>query len=356
VATARHKKAAGHLRAQETEHAALLPPGTHVWVLTDGKAGDEEQCLGVAEALGVSPQLRRVRPRAPFTWLMPWGPVDPGERPGSAGSPIAPPFPDVAIASGRRAVPYLRAVKRASGRRTLTVYLKDPRSGAATADLIWAPTYDGVRGDNVVTTLTSPHRISAPRLADARAAPDPRLGTLPQPRAAVLVGGDSRHYRWTPDDVARFASHLDALAASGVALMGSMSRRTGRSHPALQARVEAIFAAHRGFLWDGRGENPYLQLLALADAIVVTADSVNMMGEAAATGRPVLVFTPTWRATKGPRSSALVAGLARDGVVHAFNGRLEGQAYEPLNSTPAVAAAIAAAYARHRRALGLASA
>ena len=23
-----------------------------VWVLTDGKAGDEQQCLGVAEALG----------------------------------------------------------------------------------------------------------------------------------------------------------------------------------------------------------------------------------------------------------------------------------------------------------------
>jgi mitochondrial fission protein ELM1 len=285
---------------------------------------------------------------------MPWGPIDARERPTTTASPIAPPFPDLAIASGRRAVPYLRAVKRAS-ERTFTVYLKDPRAGTGVADLIWAPSYDRIRGDNVVSTLTSPHRISPQRLAQASGTPDPRLAALPRPRAAVLVGGDSRHYRWTPDDVARFTWHLDALARSGVALMGTTSRRTRQSDPSLQARVEAIFAAHGGFLWDGTGDNPYLQLLALADAIVVTADSVNMVGEAAATGRPVLVFKPTWRASRGPRSYALIAGLERDGVVHAFEGRLEGQAYEPLNSTPVIAGAIASAYARHRRALGLAA-
>jgi uncharacterized protein len=344
-----------HGTGDGTDDAAGLPPGTHVRVLTDGKAGDEEQCLGVAEALGVAAEVRRVAPRAPFAWLMPWGPIDPRERSRSADSPIAPPFPDLAIASGRRAVPYLQALKRASGGRTLTVYLKDPRTGPRTADLIWAPTYDRVRGDNVVTTLTSPHRISAPRLAEARAAADPRLMALPHPRAAVLVGGDSRHSRWTPDDVARFASDLDALAGSGVSLMGTTSRRTAQSDPTLKTRVEAIFATHGGFLWDGTGDNPYVQLLALADAIVVTADSVNMVGEAAATGRPVLVFKPTWRTPKGPRSYALVAGLEREGVVHAFNGRLEGEAYEPLNSTPVIARAIACAYARHRRALGLAA-
>ena len=98
-----------------------------LWVLTDGKAGDEQQCLGVAEALGGTVELRRVKPWAPFVWLMPYGPIDPFEAPGREGSPIAPPFPDVVIASGRRAVPYVRHVRRASRRRTFTVFLKDPR-------------------------------------------------------------------------------------------------------------------------------------------------------------------------------------------------------------------------------------
>jgi mitochondrial fission protein ELM1 len=159
--------------------------GLTSWVLSDGKAGDELQALSLAEALDLSPEIRRVRPRTPFAWAMPWGPVDPRERPGAHNSPIAPPFPDILIASGRRAVPYLRFVKSASGGRTFTVYLKDPRTGPATADFIWSPSYDRLRGPNVLTTLTPPHRVSPERLTAARAHPDVRLAPLPHPRVAV---------------------------------------------------------------------------------------------------------------------------------------------------------------------------
>ena len=97
----------------------MLAPSTTCWVLTDGKAGDEVQCLGVAEELGLTPEIRRVAPRAPFVWLMPWGPIDPREAPARPGSPIAPPFPDILIASGRRTVPYLRARQARLGRADL---------------------------------------------------------------------------------------------------------------------------------------------------------------------------------------------------------------------------------------------
>src|SRR5215207_1837200 len=123
------------------------------WVLSDGKAGDEGQCLALTEALGLAAEIRRVRPRAPFAWAMPWGPIDPGEAPARLGSPIAPPFPDLVVASGRRAVPYLRAVKRLSGGSAYTVFLKDPRTGAGAADLIWVPEHDKLRGPNVIATV-----------------------------------------------------------------------------------------------------------------------------------------------------------------------------------------------------------
>ncbi len=48
-----------------------------------------------------------------------------------------------------------------------------------------------------------------------------------------------------------------------------------------------------------------------------------------------------------------MAALKAHGIVHPFEGRLEGQPYEPLNSTPKVAEAIAEGLSRHRRALGL---
>lgn len=315
---------------------AATPWPATAWALSDGKAGDEGQCIAVIEALGLVPDIRRVMPRPPFAWIMPWGGIDPREAASRPGSPIAPPWPDLVVASGRRAVPYLRAVKRLSGGRTFTVFLKDPRTGSGTADLIWVPAHDRLRGENVVVTVTSPHRMSPERLESARAAPDTRLANLTAPRAAVLVGGDSRHHRFTDADRMRFAEALERLAASGLSLMGTLSRRTP---PALAAAMRDLFARHGGFLWDGTGPNPYASLLALADAVVVTADSVNMVGEAAATGRPILVFEPSGGHAK---IRAFLDALRREGLVHAFTGSLEGEPYEPLNSTRVIADAILA--------------
>ncbi|MEE1657924.1 mitochondrial fission ELM1 family protein [Microvirga sp. CF3062] len=321
--------------------------GPITWVLTDGKAGDELQALSVAEALGLAPQVRRVKPRPPFTWLMPWGAIDPRERPGTPDSPLAPPFPDLLIASGRRAVAYLRHVKRASGGRTYTVFLKDPRTGPKTADFIWSPSYDRVRGPNVMTTLTPPHRVSAQRIDAARAKLDPRLAHLPHPRVAVLVGGNSRHHHFTEENIARLMRHLMSITDTGAGLMVTVSRRTPAT---LREALMALTFRHGGFFWDGSGENPYVDLLALADFIVATADSFNMIGEAAATGRPILVFEPSGG---HPKLDVYMDELKSHGVVHPFVGRLEGQPYEPLNSTPKVAKAIAEGFSRHRRALGL---
>jgi len=321
--------------------------GPVTWVLTDGKAGDELQALSVAEVLGVRPQIRRVKPRAPFTWAMPWGPIDPRERPAVEGSPLTPPYPDLLIASGRRAVPYLRFVKRASGGRTYTVFLKDPRTGPKTADFIWSPEYDRLRGPNVLTTLTPPHRVSADRLAAARAEPDPRLASLPHPRVAVLVGGDSRHHRFTDRDIARLGGHLATLAGSGAGLMITASRRTPE---ALREALIDLVGRYGAFFWDGTGENPYVPLLALADFIVATADSFNMIGEAAATGKPILVFEPSGG---HPKLDVYMARLKAHGIVHPFEGRLVGEPYEPLNSTPKIAAAIVRGFSLHRRSLGL---
>ena len=60
----------------------------------------------------------------------------------------------------------------------------------------------------------------------------------------------------------------------------------------------------RTSLWDGTGDNPYFAFLALADAIVVTEDSVNMVTEAAGTGKPVYVQELSGRSTGSPASTA----------------------------------------------------
>ena len=317
-------------------------PAPSVWVLTDGKIGDEGQCIAVAEALGATPDVRRVAPRPLFALAMPWGGIDPKDAPDTPGSPLAGPYPDLCIASGRRAVAYLRAVKAASGGKTFTVFLKDPRTGMKDADLIWVPEHDRLRGPNVLATLVSPHRFTPARLAALRANPPAALAALPAPRVAVLVGGKSRDYDFTPADAERFLVDLDALAVHA-RLMVTASRRTPDR---LREAVLGLARAKGGFGWDGTGENPYPAMLALADAFVVTADSANMVSEAVATGRPVLVFEPSLRfGRSAKRIRHFIAALEAKGAVRKFQGRLESYAYEPLVSTPEIAAAIAAAMA-----------
>lgn len=315
------------------------------WIVTDGKNGDEVNCLGVAERLELTGQLRRVAPRAPFTWLMPWGGIDPREGPKRPNSPLAGTMPDIAIASGRRAVPYLRKIKALSGGRTFTVFLKDPRIGARAADFIWVPEHDKLRAANVLATLTSPHRVSPERMVEAVARPPHGLGGSPRPRIAILLGGDSGNHRFTEDDRSALAHSLRDLAGSGAFLMATASRRTP---PLLLNEARAIVQAADGFFWSGAGENPYIAMLALADAIVVTADSVNMVGEAVATGKPVLVFSPSGGSAKINR---FLSALEREGAIHPFAGIIAPYTYQPIDSTPTIAVELARRYTAHRAGL-----
>jgi mitochondrial fission protein ELM1 len=312
-------------------------------VLSDGKIGDEVQCFGVAEALGLSPERRLIEPRAPWRWLAPYAPIAPRNAPQRANSPIAPPFPDVVFAAGRQTVPYLRRVQKQSRGKTFTVFIKDPYTGPETADVIWVPEHDSLRGHNVIVTTTPANRIGRVLGELRRAPPEPRIAALPHPRIAFILGGDSINHRFKPADCRRLIDIARAILSDGRGLMVSPSRRTP---PALLAELIALFANQpRAFVWHGTGDNPYPQMLAHAEHIVVTADSVNMVGEAVATGAPVHVYEPSGGHRK---ITAYIDRLSELGAVRRWDGQLDSWTYEPIDSTPIIAREVAEKYMRTR--------
>jgi hypothetical protein len=319
---------------------ARIGEGVRVLLLGSGKAGHEINAVGVAEALGAPYELKRVNPRRPFLWMSPFGPVDPRDA-----ALLKPPLPDIVLASGRVTVPYLRAFKRAGGARVFAAFLQDPRFARASMDLIWVPEHDRYRAPNVIATLTSPHPFSPRRLAATRAAPDARLAALPAPRCAVVLGGPSGAQHFTSGDLARMTEAVRAIVGQGFSIMATPSRRTP---PELAAAVGEGLGDAPGFLWDGNGDNPYASILALADAILVTGDSANMVGEATATGAPVHVFEPSG-GDPGKLGQA-IDGLERLGAVRRFAGRIERFAYTPIDSSGVIAAEIARRFARARAA------
>jgi mitochondrial fission protein ELM1 len=96
------------------------------------------------------------------------------------------------------------------------------------------------------------------------------------------------------------------------------------------------------WVWDMAGENPYFGLLANADLIVATEDSVSMVSEAVATTAPVMLARLPGRSR---RIGLFLDELAREGRVRDFAGRMETWPVAPLDDT-------AAAGAELRRRLG----
>ncbi|MBG6208312.1 mitochondrial fission protein ELM1 [Labrenzia sp. EL_126] len=315
-----------------------------IWIVTDGKAGDLAQCIGVASALGVPYEVRTIAPRPPFSWWLPYGPTDPREWETRPGSPIAPPYPDIVIGSGRRAAAYLRRIKRLSGGRTFTVFLKDPRTGPHAADLIWVPAHDRLRGRNVLVTPTSPHRFSSSTLASLRDESIPDIDRLPHPRVAVLIGGDSRHHTFSPDDQQHLLNSLKRTEEEERAhFMITVSRRTP---PALSSGLAGLATSGKHLFWAGDAPNPLGHYLAKADAIIATADSTNMIGEAAATGKPVHVFHPGGGHGK---ITNFLESLERQGVIHPFPGPIKTTTYEPIDATPVIADRIRSDFSASRQ-------
>jgi mitochondrial fission protein ELM1 len=313
---------------------ALLPAGARVHVLSSGKAGHEINCLGVAEALESPYDVTVVRPRWIYSNLAPYGPVDgrdlaawSARNSGGSGAQII-------IACGRTTVPYVRAIKMAAPERVFAAFLQDPVAWRSTFDLIWAPEHDRLSAPNVLTTLTSPHPFGARRLKQERMTMDARLALLPTPRAAILLGGPSAGHEFPEADLDRLSADVAKIVAQGYSVMATPSRRTP---PSLVQALRRGLGDGPAFVWDGSGENPYAQILAHADAILVTGDSVNMVGEAAATGAPIYLFEPSGGAK---RTSRFLSALKQSGVARTFSGILAPYSYAAIDSSGTIAAEI----------------
>jgi len=289
------------------------------FVVSDGRRGIENQALGLAEAVG------RVRPVRTFPIHLDKGgdPPDPG--------PIA---PDLWIGCGRAAVKAAPGFRRAHPKAVM-VYVQDPRTDHEIFDLIVPPRHDRLTGRTVLPILGSPNRIHADRLDEAKDSFSAELARLPGPRAAFLIGGDSKHHRFSTAACDYLLGRTEQVRQMGLSLMITTSRRTP---PDLaHALAERYTDADDVWLHRGDGANPYFAFLAGADFIFVTEDSTNMLTEAAATGAPVYKLGVDGSPGK---FRDLYAGLEGHGALRPWLGTLQTWDYPPLHETERAASRV----------------
>jgi mitochondrial fission protein ELM1 len=314
-------------------------PSLLIWAVSDGRAGIDNQVLGLAEAIARHRAAEIVKKRV--GWKAPLDPLPPRLNPApswgfsSGSSRFEPPWPDLWIAAGRASLPLSIRMKTRSHGKTFVVQLQDPRHPRSAFDMVAPPRHDKLAGKNVFAITGSPHRVTPERLSDAYEAFRGTLDSLPHPRVTVLIGGKSKAFDLPPARAEVLADNLaKALDDNAAAVLLTFSRRTPKTAKAI---LTSRLRDYPGIIWDGEGPNPYFAFLAAADYIVATEDSVNMVAEAASTGKPVYIAKVDggqWR------KRLFHQDLSERGIARPFEGALNPFTYAPLRETDRLATEI----------------
>lgn len=263
-----------------------------IWLLIDDRAGNQSQCLGVGEALGLRYEIRDLEYTAAaalpnFVMGKTFGGLTASSRVN-----LVEPWPDLIIAAGRRCSPVARHIKDKNDGNTFLVQIMYPGdTGMDEFDLVCTPRHDAIpNGPKILQITGAPHRVTPERLKTAREDWQDRLGHLPGPRIALIVGGSTKRRKFTDQMARELGAAANAMAQqAGGSLMVTTSRRSDDTADAL---IEQLDVPKHVFKWGDEGENPYLGYLAMADGVIVTGDSVSMCSEAAATPGPLWIYAP----------------------------------------------------------------
>ena len=296
-------------------------------ILCTDLAGLRAQALGLTEAAGLHAELRTLEFQPPWDRISPrlW----PNMRWAVRAGAFEPPLPAVVLGCGGAGA---RVAAGLRGPEVKAVAIQHPRMNLNRFDLVMAARHDGITGENVIVTRTALHRVTKPRLAAELAKWAPVFALYQRPLLAVLLGGSNGRYRFEAAQGRELAEQLAALIRrEKIGVVITPSRRTA---PEIVRILRETLAPMDAWIWDGTGENPYFGMLACADAILCTADSVSMVSEAVATPVPVFLLRLPG---KSARIGAFMDSLVEAGRVRDFAGKLELWDTQSLDDTPMAA-------------------
>jgi uncharacterized protein len=262
------------------------PPRT--WLVLGDKAGDNRQVEIITERLPWPVTRKNVIPKPE------WATAKPRVRPtleifdAARSDKLEPPWPDLVLTIGRRPSSAALWIRKQNAGRTRIVLIGKPSGSMGPYDLVIASAEQYLPALPSVMTIGLPlMRVDPERIASEAALWAPAFASLPRPWVAVLLGGPTGPFRFDDKLVERV---LEATAditegQGGTAFLVTSRRTPAAVVEALRARLPA---AARLFAWgDTAAGNPYAALLGLADAALVTADSISMQTEVARQGLPL---------------------------------------------------------------------
>lgn len=269
-----------------------------VWIISEGSPGHISQSEGLVAALArridlestviqTRPKLNGFARKLVRLWMGNRGLPDPFiTRWLRCGIPDS--EPDLIVTSGGKAVFAARSLALKTGAPLVFLGERKPYPSGWFHTVFTPSPFE--RDENDVPIEMIPTTITPEVVTVAAGAWN---GKPQGPLWAMLIGGASASHQFTDTDWRSLGEQMNALAAKhGIRWLVSTSRRTGApTEDVLRRSLDPKHVAYAVW-WAEKPEKKMAAFLGAAQRIFVTQDSVTMVTEAVASGRPVVVTMP----------------------------------------------------------------
>ncbi|RLA48228.1 MAG: nucleoside-diphosphate sugar epimerase [Gammaproteobacteria bacterium] len=274
-----------------------------IWLIDAYRAGERGQVRALVDALGWPCEIKVLSYHSHLFWPHVLGQTTLRGITAESAATLRQPWPDLVVSCGVRNEPVCRWIRAQSGGHTRYVHVGRPWASLDSFDLvITTPQYRVPQHPNVLNNMLTLQSVTPQSLVLARSEWAAAFAELPRPYFAVIVGGDSGPFTLGPKAAARLARQASRLARKhgGSLLVSTSSRTSEAAVVALRANIDVPNYCYR---WQSTATaNPYLGILAWADRLIVTGDSIAMLSEACATGKLVQMFDLGGMRGGGPAS------------------------------------------------------
>jgi mitochondrial fission protein ELM1 len=300
-----------------------------IWVLGDYRIGNTNQAIALAKSIGLDYEVKNIEynifAKLP-NFILQHYPIHINNitlQPLLYQQP-----PKIMISSGRRTAALALYLKKKLGNIPKIIQIMKPNISFTKFDLVIIPKHDKISydGNNIVNITGALTRLDTNKSLQDLKQNYPNIKTC----IAVIVGGDSKNYKFTRNSCIKFVSILTKIASKhSIPMWISFSRRT----PEFMKKIirDSFRLPHMIYDPKDGGVNPYLSMLTCADYIIATGDSISMCSEAACSAKPFYIFLPNDFTSKKHRyfiKELMQLGIAR--TCDESLSYLEKYQYKPL--------------------------
>ena len=252
-------------------------------LLTQGMHGMISQVEGMAKALNVDYSHKTVR------LSFPWNLIPPKFTPISQIVLKDKIYitenetPDIIISCGRKSVIPSILLKRKNS-NIFTIHIQNPKVNSKNFDVVIAPRHDSYYGSNVYSSEGAIHYITYEEIQAAKNYLSSKIKS--NKIVSIILGGPNKYYSFSKEQLMEiFQSIRSGFTMNGYEIIIVPSMRTPQAIIELAKKEMGKF----GHVVDKVDKQAYLSAYALAKYVVVTCDSISMISEAAASGKPIYV-------------------------------------------------------------------